>query len=616
MKNTIITFIFLFQLSLVYSQTMGYQNLNQLEESPAGSKIIRFIQLINSGEEITEQHVQQLFAKTFIERHTAEKLLAIFQDIREVDGQLALYDANRVETFKYEVKAMGLKENNWLDMPFTFEKSPPYKIKGIGVNITGKKAKASDPMLSPDKKRKFKAQPKTYPSFDAISQKADELAKAYQDMNWFEGVILIAKDGKAFYEKAFGWADRENKIPNTIHTKFRIGSINKSYTATLVMQMVEKGQLSYTDLLEKFDLGFPKEIASKITIRHLLTHTAGFGDIFFPKYLDNIRDYKDIDDILPLLLHEPLIYEPGEDQSYSNYGYIVLGAILEKISGKKFGDLLQENILSPIDAKNTHYDIAENIEGEAKSYRFQLDGSKKDHTSQLEYCTPDGGMYSTAADLLKYYQSWLYTEKILSHKAKMAMANGFQHNKGNWGKILNEEGAGSGDAGGGPGVSTLVEMAWKENYTLIVLANTDYQIAEELGLKIMSFIQGKPHPSPQLPVEHFVMQTIKQKGMAHVKDNFADLLDKNGYAANPMVLNNIGYQLMRLKQFKKAIEILQLNIELYPDKANPYDSLGEAYYKMGDYDKAIANYEKALAIDKDFLNSKKMLKELKEKRKK
>ena len=98
--------------------------------------------------------------------------------------------------------------------------------------------------------------------------------------------------GKPFFEKAYGLADIENNIPNTVDTKFRIGSINKSYTDVLITQMVAKGKLSFDDKLSSFNLGFPREIGDKITLRHILTHSAGFSDIFIPQYLKHIRDYK------------------------------------------------------------------------------------------------------------------------------------------------------------------------------------------------------------------------------------------------------------------------------------------------------------------------------------
>ena len=361
MKKLITLFFFCFSIYEISAQHLGPQTLPDLKESPAGSKIIDFINLINEGQKVTEQSISELFASGMIEKHGAKKLAGFIQDIRQTDGQLTLYEADRKAMFNYVLKLKGSNHGEWLNADLKLEENPPYGITGFGLNNSGEIPQNQTPILSPGKKITFERSKKSYPSNQEIATEADKIAKAFEDLNWFSGVVMVARDGKPVFEKAYGLADIEKGIKNTPGTKFRIGSINKSYTSVLISQMVEKGKLSYDDKLSKFDLGFPAAVADKINIRQILTHSAGFADIFIPKYLDNIRDYKTIDDILPLLMNEPLIYEPGKNRQYSNYGYIVLGAILEKISGKPFGELLQENILDVISAKDTHYDIAENI---------------------------------------------------------------------------------------------------------------------------------------------------------------------------------------------------------------------------------------------------------------
>ena len=432
-------------------------------------------------------------------------------------------------------------------------------------------------------------------------------------MGWFSGVILIAEGGKPFYQKAFGYADIENKIPNTINTKFRIGSINKTYTDILLLQLMEKGKLSLDDKLSQYLGGFPKETSEKVTIKHLMTHTAGFGDIFIPKYINNIRDYKSIDDILPLLRDEPLQYQPGTDQRYSNYGYIVLGAILEKITGKSFASLLEENIFQVLGHTNTHCEIAENIEGEAKSYRFTLSGKKVDHTPKLEYPTPDGGMYSTAKELYEFMQSIFYDERLITNDSKLLKTFDYEPKKGyTWEKVLESPNAAIGDAGGGPGVNTVVEMLLKDNFTVMVLANTDGGIAEEIGIKLFRFYRGKNIEAPKLPAANFVYQQIEQNGIDNVKANFKKILQDNGYGRpDPMILNRIGYALMNEDQLEMAIAVFHANVDLFPKEANPYDSLGEAYYNKGDMASDRKYYKKALEIDPEMTSARMMLKELK-----
>ncbi|HFA48624.1 MAG TPA: serine hydrolase [Bacteroidetes bacterium] len=445
-----------------------------------------------------------------------------------------------------------------------------------------------------------------------MAEKAGEIAKAYQGMGWFSGAVLIAEKGKPIFQKAYGLADIKNNIPNTLQTKFRIGSINKDYTAVLILQQVQRGNIFLEDKLSKFDLGFPKNIADKISVRQLLSHTSGFGDIFIPEYLDNIRSYKNIGDILPLLMNEPLMFEPGTEEEYSNYNYIVLGAILEKTTGKTFGQLLNENIHANTGCKNTEYDIAENLQGTAKSYRYSITGNKKDHTPLLEYPTPDGGMYATADDVLAFFQTLFFSEKLLKDEYKTLMVTGFRPTDKSWQDILAQPQAGIGLAGGGPGVSAAVEANLHENYFIIILANTDQQVAEEMAGRMWLAKTGREYPAAILPSNNFLYNIYKKHGKTFLVNNFKKELMNAGYEdIHPGLLNSSGYALMQENKLAEAIDIFRANIELFPEEANPYDSLAEAYLEKGDKTNALKYYKMALDIDPELPSAKRAVEELK-----
>lgn len=614
MKNFVIIIAFTLgigQQSL--AQEMGPQDVRQLQESPAGSKLLRFLKWINQEETISAQNINSLISDRLIDEYGFEGLADLNENVRANSGLLTLYDANRTDLFEYKIKLQASEGNQWLDGQVKMESKPPYRIDGFQIDISREPAVNTTPIYTPGKKTKVTKTSRKKASTKKMAAEAQSIAQAYHDMGWFSGVVVLAKDGQPFYQEAFGLADEARQIPNTLETKFRIGSINKDYTAVLVLQQMEKGQLSLDDKLAKFDLGFPSTIANQVSIRQLLNHTSGFGDIFIPTYLDNIRDYKDIDDILPLLRNAPLAYEPGTDQRYSNYGYIVLGAILEKVTGKPFGQLLQENILSVIGADDTHYDIAEKIEGEAQSYRYTLTGKKENYTANLEYPTPDGGMYATADDLLRFFQASFFDNSLISDQSKMLIVNDFEDAKGSWEKVLNNPNDGIGLAGGGPGVSAMADIEWKDRLTIIVLANTDGNIAEEIALRILRVYQGSNYRPVKLPATHFVYQLYQKKG----KDFFADQLQKEmkeaGYGKlNPSILNRIGYALLNEKNYEDAIAIFQANIGFFPEEANPYDSLGEAYLKAGEKDRALEYYQKALELDPKLPSALEMVKKLRE----
>jgi len=605
----ILTLIFFLLFnSLALAQQPGPQALAMLEDSPAGSQVLKFLKAVNDGKGQDETLVRSIFSEALIEKRGIGSLSGILQALHNNDAPLVLFEVYRKDKFEYQLKLFGNGNGKWLDATLFLEDNAPCKVKGFRIDISRQASASAEPVwpAAPFTRREF-----TLAGNEEIARQAKTIARAYHDMGWFSGVVLIAREGKPFYQEAFGYADIENKDTNTLATKFRIGSINKDYTAVLVLQMVEAGKLSLDDKLEKFQLRFPAGVAAKITIRQLLSHTSGFGDIFIPEYLDNIRAYKDIDDILPLLRDKPLAYEPGTGQEYSNYGYIVLGAILEKASGKSFENLLRENIFKPLGARNTHYQIAEQIEGEARSYRFKVSGEKADHTAQLEYPTPDGGMYSTAAEQLEFFQALFYTNKLINDESKALLLADYNPNPPSWEDIMSQDGSAQAFAGGGPGVSAVVLFLLKENVMAVVLANTDGNVAGNISRRLEQAIAGQAVKEPQLPLENYLYSALKEHGGQYLKQNLDALLAEGGYESrSPMTLNRLGYRLLDEAQAQGAIEVFRINTELYPNEANPWDSLAEACFRAGDKKMALQYYRKALEIDPELPSAKRMVEEL------
>src|SRR5258708_308236 len=163
--------------------------------------------------------------------------------------------------------------------------------------------------------------------------KADQYVSAYVQQNKFIGSVLVARDSKPVFRKGYGLANREWDIPNAPNTKFRLGSITKQFTATCIMQLVEAGKLKLDDPISKYYSGAPAW--TKITIHHLLTHTSGipsYTDLpgFFQKEAMTDRTPAEI---IKLTQDKPLEFEPGEKMKYDNSGYIILGYVIEKVSG-------------------------------------------------------------------------------------------------------------------------------------------------------------------------------------------------------------------------------------------------------------------------------------------
>ena len=449
-------------------------------------------------------------------------------------------------------------------------------------------------------------------SDELLLNKTDEIIKQYTDPGWFSGSVVIFKDEKVIYDKSFGFSDIENKIKNTSATRTRIGSINKHFTAVLIMQKIQSGRLSLDDKLEKFELGFPNDIAEKITVRHLLKHTSGFADIFNNEYFSTYQSLKNIDDKLPLLRNKPLISEPGEKYHYSNYGYIVLGAILEKLEQKKFQSIINENILNVIKADNTLYALTENVKDKAKSYHFSPLGEKIDRTSRLENLTPDGGMYSTPYDLALFYSKLFYSNQLLNDQSKAIMYNNYKELIKPWSKLLMSDDTDWLSYGGGPGVSAAVDILIKDKFMVIALANTDGVVAERITQRVVEVYQGKHYRKVMLPLGIFAKSLLTEKGSSYFIANAKRIFSEAGYndlAARP--LNKLGFALIDDNQLKSAISVFIANTKIFPQEPNTFDSLAYAYEKAGNNTIALLNYKKALSLDSGFESAKKGISRLK-----
>jgi CubicO group peptidase (beta-lactamase class C family)/predicted aspartyl protease len=287
----------------------------------------------------------------------------------------------------------------------------------------------------------------------------------------FSGVVLLAENGKPVMTKAWGFADAAQKIPNKPDTKFNLGSINKIFTQVAIGQLAAAGKLSLDDTIRKNLPDYPSPVADKITIQQLIEHKSGMGDFFGPEYLaappSSIRK---LADYLPLFASKPLEFEPGTSQRYSNAGYVVLGLIIERVSGRTYYDYVRDHIFKPAGMTDTDsYAI------DAKVSNRATPQTKRGETQLPGRGSSAGGGYSTAGDLLRFAQA-LRSEKLLPKKLT------------DW-AFRNDAKRSLGVAGGSPGINTVMLMG--SPYTLIVLSNFDPPSAEEIA-RVARPLMGLP----------------------------------------------------------------------------------------------------------------------------
>lgn len=270
----------------------------------------------------------------------------------------------------------------------------------------------------------------TAPSDEEIVAKVDEYMNALARLNRFNGAVLVERDGRALVSRSYGMANFEDAVPNTLQTRFPIASMTKTFTATAVMMLQERGKLSVRDLICKHLSDCPAAW-QQITIHHLLTHTSGIPDYTdFPDWLQTRGQLAPYTSTIARFKDKPLDFPPGEKYKYSNSGYVLLGLIIERVSGQTWEGFLRDNIFAPLKMANTGYDDGKTLIRH-RALGYSREGIRLIRAPYLHMpiSKSAGALYSTVEDLLLWDKA-LYTEKLLSPKSLDAMFTVF---KGDYG---------------------------------------------------------------------------------------------------------------------------------------------------------------------------------------
>ena len=262
-----------------------------------------------------------------------------------------------------------------------------------------------------------------YTKSDAVQQ----FVTSYMARNKIPGVaVMVRQGGKLVRAQGYGMANLEHRVPVKPETVFQSGSMGKQFTAMAVMTLVEEGKLGLDDPVGKY-LAAPATW-SGITVRHLLTHTSGLGD--YPTEFSLQKDYTE-DDLFKMITDQPLQFAPGARWSYSNLGYVTLGILLHKVSGKFYGDLLQERVFGPLAMTRTRIiNEADIIHDRAAGYRMKNGEIKnQEWVSPTLNTTADGSLYFNVLDLAKW-DAGLEAEKIVSHASYEQMWSPVKPNDG------------------------------------------------------------------------------------------------------------------------------------------------------------------------------------------
>jgi CubicO group peptidase (beta-lactamase class C family) len=332
------------------------------------------------------------------------------------------------------------------------------------------------------------------PSPEASTKPAASSAKEMESYlntlvaeNKLSGAILVARDGIPVASKAAGIANKATGAPITFNTKFNLGSMNKMFTAVAIAQLAQAKRLSFDDPISKHLPDYPnKEVADKVTIHHLLTHTSGMGLYWNEKFRAQREKLLTVASHLPLFASDPLSFAPGEKFQYSNSGYMVLGAIIEKVSGQDYYSYVQEHVYKPAGMVDTgFYEPGKEIPNLAIGYsRMGPDGKPlaeaRDNTNTREVRGgPAGGGYSTVEDLVRFHMA-LRSYKLLNQEYTKLVTTGKVEAGGPMGRYAYGFGDKMfdgkhivGNNGGSGGIAANFEMYPELGYTSVMLMNAD-----------------------------------------------------------------------------------------------------------------------------------------------
>jgi CubicO group peptidase (beta-lactamase class C family) len=426
--------------------------------SPAGHQCAAWLESFNRGD--SNAH------REFLQKNSPSRLASLDREmaLRRITGGFDLKKVEESTPTKISVLVQERSSDQFVHLTMEVEGEESHYITKIELRATPRPTEFALPHLSQSE-------------LISATKKSIEALVAPDN---FSGAVIITKDGKPVFAEAYGFADREHKTPNTLKTRFRIGSMNKMFTAVATLQLAETQKLDLKETVGKYLTDYPnQDIASKVTIHQLLTHTGGTGDIFGPEFEKHRLELRTLQDYVKLYGSRGPKFEPGSRWEYSNYGFILLGVIIEKVSGQNYYDYVREHIYEPAGMTSTGSEPEDKAVSERSIGYTKMDSSEwKPNTDTLPYRgTSAGGGYSTVEDLARFASALqshklldvLYTEMLTTGKPgtpNNSYAYGFDDRLINGTRCF-------GHGGGAPGMNGDLKICPGSGYVVAVLANLD-----------------------------------------------------------------------------------------------------------------------------------------------
>lgn len=450
-------------------------------ETPAGTRAAELLDLFNrGGADADRRYVENGYAPSFREAFPMEQHLGMIRMTRDMFPDLALGLVGESSPTAIAAWFRSPASGEWLHLELEVEADAPHRILSLGLRPGEPPEGATDPEPGP-----------AAPAVTNFEELDSRLSRRAAD-DEFSGVVLAARGREVVFHEVYGPAHRAFGVPNRLDTRFNIGSLNKLFTSVAIAQLAEKGKLGLDDPLGRHLDGFPPEAAGKVTIRHLLQMRSGWGDYWDNEtYLAARNELRTVGDYLAFLKEEPLQFEPGTDETHSNTGFEILGAVIEKVSGLDYYDYVRRHIYGPAGmTRSDSYHRDGPATGLATGYTNLNaadplgSGYRWTNTFMLSpRGTPAGGGYATAMDLLRFRRA-LCGHRLLGEAWTNLLLRRFE----------GEPAAGDPPkgtvalAGGAPGVNALFVIDLDDGWTVVVLSNFDMPAAMMLEGEMMKLI--------------------------------------------------------------------------------------------------------------------------------
>lgn len=355
-----------------------------------------------------------------------------------------------------------------------------------------------------------------------LIKRMHETMAAYHNAGQFDGAVLVARDGQVVYRDAFGMASHDWSIPNTVETRFRIGSITKTFTAALALMLVEEGKLDLHEPISTYLPDYRKDTGDRITLHHLLTHSSGLRGEIDEVPGGEIIPYAraDMDTVISRYAVNNLEFSPGSDVQYSSTGMTMIGYIIEQVTSQTCEDFLAERILDPLALANTG--LATNreiIPGLATGYHRTIRGMKHAiPVRQLYYAS--AGMYSTVGDLFKYDRA-LHEGALLSNKSVDLMNSKHYGGQGyawTMKELRRDDGSTTRIAnhhGSQPGYTARIWRDLDDEHCIILMDNHESRVSfwSAISSTLANVLAGESVPSPQVPGVRPYLELIASNGL-------------------------------------------------------------------------------------------------------